>query len=302
MFSSFGKSWRLVKASYGVLKQDKQLLIFPIMSTIGLILVTIAMMFPVALSGILDAVANTDEVTTGQSLLGFIFAFAFYFVTYTVIIFSNTALIGAAMIRLDGGNPTFKDGINVARERLSTIFGWAAISATVGMILNAIQSMIDDSDNPVGQIMGSILVNLVGFAWNLMTFLVIPVFVVENIGPVEAIKRSGSLVKRTWGENVTGTFSMGIIQFLITLAVIFLIGMPLFFLAGSMESTAMLIFAMILLVVIIGAIGIFFSALNGIFQAALYKYAVNDGDTDAVSDFFDPSLIQGAFEAKPVRR
>lgn len=302
MFSSFGKSWRLVKASYGVLKQDKQLLIFPIMSTIGLILVTIAMIFPVALSGILESVASSEEVSGGQSLLGFIFAFLFYFATYTVIIFSNTALIGAAMIRLDGGTPTFKDGINIARERLSTIFGWAAIAATVGMILNTIQSMIDDGDNPIGQIIGSIIVSLVGFAWNLMTFLVIPVFVVENIGPVDAIKRSGFLVKHTWGENITGTFSMGIIQFLISLAVFFLVGLPLFFVAISSESTALFIFAVIVFVTLMGAISIFFSALNGIFQAALYKYAVNDGDTDAISDFFDPSLVAGAFEPKPATR
>lgn len=302
MFASFGRSWRLVKASYGVLKQDKQLLIFPIMSTIGLILVTIVMLFPVALSGILESFASSEEVSSGQAILGFIFTFLFYFVTYTVIIFSNTALIGAAMMRLDGQTPTFADGIRIARERLSTIFGWAAIAATVGMILNAIQSMIDDSDNPIGQIIGSIIVGLVGFAWNLMTFLVIPVFVVENIGPVDAIKRSGFLVKHTWGENVTGTFSMGIIQFLISLAAFFLIGVPLFFLAASSESVALLIFAVVVFVVVMGAIGIFFSALNGIFQAALYKYAVNDGDASTVSEFFDPSLVTGAFEPKPARR
>lgn len=302
MFATFGKSWRLVKASYGVLKQDKQLLIFPIMSTIGLILVTLAMMFPLALSGVLEAVTSSEEVSGGQSFLGFIFAFAFYFATYTVIIFSNTALIGAAMIRLDGGKPTFSDGIRIARERLGTILGWASIAATVGMILNSLQAMIDDSDNIVGQIIGSIVLSLVGFAWNLMTFLVIPVFVVENIGPVDAIKRSGSLVKQTWGENITGTFSMGIIQFLISIAIFLLIGLPLFFLAASTESTALLIFAVVVIVVVMGAVSIFFSALNGIFQAALYKYAVNGGDTEAVSDFFDPSLIAGAFEPKPARR
>lgn len=302
MFSNFGKSWRLVKASYGVLKQDKHLLIFPIISTIGLILVTIAMFFPMALTGIFDAVANEGELSSGQSFLSFVFAFIFYFATYFVIIFSNTALIGAAMIRLDGGTPTVADGIRIARERLTTIMGWAAIAATVGMILNMIQSMVDDSDNPIGQIIGTILVSLVGFAWNLMTFLVIPVFVVENLTPVDAIKRSGSLVKQTWGENITGTFSMGIIQFLISLAVFFLIGLPLFFLVASTESVALLVVGIILFVVIIGGINIFFSALNGIFQAALYKYAVNDGDASTVSEFFDPSLITGAFEPKPARR
>ncbi len=301
MFSSFGRSWRLVKASYSVLKQDKELLWFPVMSTIGLIVVTIAMMLPLAGSGIFGAVEAGEELSSGQSTMAFIFTFLFYFVTYTVIIFSNTALIGAAMIRLDGGDPTVSDGIRIARERLSTILGWAAIAATVGMILQALQNMARESDNIVTQIIGSILVSLVGFAWNLMTFLVIPVFVVENVGPIEAIKRSGAMVKKTWGENITGSFSMGIIQFLIMLAVFLLVGLPLFLLASSMESAFLMVVVVVLVVTLIGAIGIFFSALNGIFQAALYKYAINDGNTEVVSEFFDADMIAGAFQPKAAR-
>jgi hypothetical protein len=298
MFSSFGKSWRLVKASYSVLKQDKELLWFPVASTIGLIVVTIAMMLPLAGSGLIQTIESGNDLSNGQYIVGLIISFMFYFVTYTVIIFSNTALIGAAMIRLDGGDPTVQDGIRIARERLSTIFGWAAIAATVGMILQGLQNMARDSDNIVTQIIGGILVSLAGFAWNLMTFLVIPVFVIENVGPIDAIKRSGSLVKKTWGENITGTFSMGIIQFLIMLAIFLLVGLPLFLLASSIGSGILVIVTIVIVLALVGAVGIFFSALNGIFQAALYKYAVNDGDTAVVSEFFDADMIAGAFQPK----
>ncbi|MFW5692135.1 MAG: DUF6159 family protein, partial [Chloroflexota bacterium] len=151
MFESFSRSWNLVKASYGVLKQDKELLWFPVMSTIGLIIVTIVMMLPLAGTGVFQAVEAGEELSNAQAVTGLIMAFLFYFVTYTVIIFSNTALIGAAMIRLDGGDPTVQDGLRIASERLPVILGWAAIAATVGMILQALQSAARDSENPVTQ-------------------------------------------------------------------------------------------------------------------------------------------------------
>src|SRR5690606_23304734 len=122
-------------------------------------------------------------------------AFLFYFVTYTVIIFSNVAIVGMAMMRLRGEDPTVKDGFRIASEHINAILGYAAISATVGMILNAIRG---DEDNIVGQIVAG----LIGTGWNLITFLVIPVLVIEGVGPIEGIKRSGSLLKSTWGENV----------------------------------------------------------------------------------------------------
>lgn len=302
MFASFGKSWRLVKASYGVLKQDKQLLVFPLASTVALFFVTLMLMLPLAATGILDAAqADGGEVSGGQGMTAFVIMFLFYFINYTIIIFSNTALIGAAMIRLDGGTPTVRDGLNIAQSRLGTILGWAAIAATVGMILQALQNAARDSDNVVTQIIGSILVSLAGFAWNLITFLVIPVYVIENVGPIESIKRSASLLKKTWGENITGSFSMGIIQFLLILAIALLIGLPLFLLAASTGSAIFIGFVVLVMLVLIGGVSIFFSALNAIFQAALYKYAVSDGRDEAVNEFFDAELISGAFEPKPAR-
>lgn len=302
MFASFGRSWRLVKASYGVLKQDKQLMIFPLASTVALFLVTLMLMLPLAATGVLDAAqADGGEVSGGQGFTAFIILFLFYFINYTIIIFSNTALIGAAMIRLDGGTPTVRDGLNIAQSRLGTILGWAAIAATVGMILQALQNAARDSDNIATQIIGSILVSLAGFAWNLITFLVIPVYVIENVGPIESIKRSASLLKKTWGENITGSFSMGIIQFLLILAILLLIGLPLILLAASTGSAIFIGFVMLVMLVLLGGVSIFFAALNAIFQAALYKYAVSDGRDEAVSEFFDPELISGAFEPKPAR-
>jgi len=292
----FGRSIELVKASYTVLRQDKELLVFPFLSTLGLIIVTILFMIPMAATGIFEAATTTTTgadgttetaISNSQAILAFIFMFLFYLVTYTVIIFSNTALIGAALMRLRGEDPTVADGFRIARERMGTIIGYAAISATVGMILQAIRG---DEDNFVGQIVAAII----GTAWNLITFLVIPVLVVENVGPIEAIKRSGSLLKRTWGENVVASFGMGIIQLLAMLAVGAVVGLPMYLIASAIGSTFVTVIAVAIVVIALAAVALFFSALNGIFQAALYNYAT-EGEA---GEFFPAGMVEGAFQHK----
>jgi hypothetical protein len=283
MFETFSRSWELLKASYNVLKQDRELLLFPLFSTLGLILVTIVFAIPLFASGLVEQIANEEELSGGQSMLGLVIAFLFYFVIYTVIIFSNTALIGAAMIRLNGGDPTVRDGFRIASERIGSILGYAAIAATVGMVLNAIR----DRDNILSQIFAGIL----EVAWNLITFLVIPVLVVENVGPIEAIKRSGRYLKRTWGEQVTANFGVGLIIFLASLAALLVIGAPLVLIAQATGSPVIMFLAIAIIVLVVGAINLFGAALTGIFQAALYNYA----SKGSAGEFFDEALVSGAF-------
>lgn len=287
MFETFSRSWQLVKASYGVLRADKELIWFPIMSTIGVIIITIAFSIPLFASGLLDALASeSGTLSQVQTIIGLVIAFLFYFVMYTVVIFSNVALIGAAMIRLNGGDPTVQDGLRIASERIGSILGYAAISATVGMILNAIR----DEDNILSQILAGIL----STAWNLIVFLVIPVLVVENVGPIEAIKRSGNLLKRTWGEQITGSFSIGGLFFLLSLAVMLLIGGPIIALASATGSGVVMFLGIGVVIILLMALNLFGSALNGIFQAALYKYAAEG----TAGEFFPESMVAGAFHHK----
>jgi len=287
MFESFSRSWRLVRASYDVLKQDKELIWFPIVSMVGTIIASIMFIIPLAGTGLLESVAaegGSEEVSGGMTVFGLVLAFIYYFVLYTIIIFSNTALIGAALMRLRGEDPTVRDGFRIASERIGKITGYAAIAATVGMILQAIRG---DEDNIVGQIVGGIL----GIAWNIITFLVIPILVVENVGPIEAIKRSAALMRRTWGEQIAGNFSIGIISFLASLAVLIVVGAPLFLIASATNSGLVVGLAIAIIVLAIMAVNLFFSALGGIFQAALYNYAT-EGES---GEFFPREMLEGAF-------
>ncbi|MGB1288751.1 MAG: DUF6159 family protein, partial [Aggregatilineales bacterium] len=237
MFSKFGNSWQLVKASWAVLKSDKELVWFPIISSITMIIVTIFFLIPIG--AILSAVGFFTGTYdgAGMEIIGFIFTFFFYLVTSIIVIFFNTALIGAAMIRLDGGDPSLADGFNIARSRLGTIVGYALITATVGMILRMIEERLG--------FLGQIISWLGGLAWGMATFLVVPVLVVNDVTPIEAIKRSASLLRETWGEQVIGSFGIGTI-FGIFYMLVIVAGVALIMTFASIESGVLVAVAVVL--------------------------------------------------------
>ena len=210
MFRRLTNSWELVKASWRVLLADKELMIFPVIAFFASLVVMVTFAVPTVLAGLMDTAVASGDV----GVFSYVVAFLFYAVMYFVTIFFNSALVGAAMIRLEGGDPTVRDGLRIATSKLGTIFGYAVIAATVGTILRA----ISERSGAIGRI----VVSLVGFVWNIATFLVVPVLVVENVGPLEAVKRSGSLLKETWGEQIAGNLSVGFIFGLITFGVILL--------------------------------------------------------------------------------
>ena len=288
MFESWGRSWQLVKASWAVLLSDKELLWFPVISGIVTVLICIVMFIPsVVVSVTLFSTGAGEGVT---QVFGFAGLFIFYLVTYTISIYFNTALIGATMIRLDGGDPTMKDGFQIANSRLSKIIGFAAMSATVGVVIRFLQER--------GGLLGNIVSWLGGIAWNLATFLVIPILVTHDIGPIEAVKRSTALLRETWGEQITGNWSIGGI-FAIAYILLVLVGIGLAFFAGAvLESVTGVIAVVSLIVILFVILGIIQGALNGIYQAALYRYA----ESGIAPDNFDISLIQGAFKEKKKKR
>ncbi|WP_202841346.1 DUF6159 family protein [Luteimonas saliphila] len=262
MFDKFSRSWDLVKASASVLRSDKELMLFPVISGLVTLVVLATFLLPMfALRIFAD----------GFGVGGVVFGFAFYFVQYSVMIFFNCALVGAAMIRLDGGDPTLGDGFRAARARIPAILGYAAIAATVGVLLQGLKQ----KDNFLVRLMGSVL----GAAWTLATFLVVPVLVSRDIGPIDALKQSVSLLKRTWGENAVGQVGIGAAFGLITAAVA-IVGFGLAFLAAQASfALAIVVGAVALLAVLL--VGVYQAALSGIYSAALYRYAVSHETPDA---------------------
>jgi hypothetical protein len=276
MFEKFSRSWELVKASASVLRSDKELMLFPVLSGLATLIVLATFLVPAFALRIFDG---------GVGIGGAVFGFLFYFCQYSVIIFFNCALVGAAMIRLDGGDPTVADGFAAARARLPAIFGYAAIAATVGVLLQALKGK---DNNIVVRLIGSGL----GVAWTLATFLVVPVLVSRDIGPIDALKQSITLLKRTWGENAIGNVGIGAAFGLITFAAV-LAGVGLTMLAAQ-ASVGLAIGVGALCVLGVLLLGIYQAALTSIYSAALYRYAMSH-ETPAG---FEGAHLERAFVAK----
>ena len=282
MFERFSRSWSLIKASAGVLAQDKELLVFPLLSAICTLLVVAAFALPALGLGVLDGLRDGGR---GISVLAYVLAFLFYLAQYFVIFFFNSALVGAALMRLEGGNPSLRDGLRIASGKVVPILGYAAIAATVGLVLRSLQER--------SGWLGRLVVGMLGVAWTLASFLVVPVLVSRDVGPIEAIKESATLLKRTWGENLIGRGGVGLVFGLIFVAMAVLA--VALIVAAAMSGSAVLIGTVVAVVIIAFLLmALIHAALSGIYAAALYRFAM--GVESSVG--FDGGLLQQAFARK----
>ncbi|HEX4852910.1 MULTISPECIES: DUF6159 family protein [Arenimonas] len=277
MFDRLARSWTLVKASAAVLRSDKELLLFPVISGIATLLVAASFAVPVIGLRLFEG----GEIGP----LGAVVGFLFYLCQYFVIFFFNTALVGAAMIRLEGGDPTVADGLRIARSKLGVILGYAAIAATVGLLLKA-------ASERAGAF-GKILIGLLGMAWTVGTFLVVPILVTRDVGPIDAVKESMTLLKRTWGENVAGNVGIGLAFGLLTTAVV-IVSIAMVIGAAALGGGKLALVAVVLAVIAVASVAVIQAALSGVYSAAVYRYAV---DGQAPQGFAGDQL-QAAFRPK----
>jgi hypothetical protein len=284
MAGKFARSWALMKASATVLRSDKSLLLFPLLSGACTLLVAASFLIPVALMLIGGEHAGQDfqqRMSVGTYLL----MFAFYLVQYFVIIFFQTALTGVALMHLRGEPTSVAAGFALARSRLPHILGYALIAATVGLLLRMVQERLG--------LIGRLVVGFLGLAWTVATFLVVPILASEDVGPVDAVQRSVALLKRSWGENLIGNGGIGVVfGLLMVLAV--LLSAVLIGGAVAMQSVVAIVVAAVVVVLGFVLLGLVQSSLQGIYAAALYRYA----EVGEASVGFDQALLQQAFAPK----
>ena len=277
MFDRLSHSWELAQASAKVLKSDRELLWFPVMSLLATLVVLASFALPIIGLELLPR-----DGATGMAW--WVIGFLFYLSQYFVIFFFNSALVGAALMRLDGQDPTLRDGLRIAAQKIVPILGYAAIAATVGVVLRAIEERAG--------FLGKLVTGLLGMAWTVATFLTVPLLVSKDIGPVDAVKESAMLLKKTWGQNLAGNVGIGLVFGLASFAVM-LVGIGLAVMIFSTSPPLAVTIGVATAVAVLG-LGVYQAALTGVYAAALYRFSAQD----QLSTGFDAALLQSAFEKK----
>lgn len=279
MFSTIQRSYSIFKQSLSVLRKDKEILIFPLLSGIFTIIAMVGLISGGVMTGFFQRFLNSGDRGLANNIVAYAALFVWYFVSWFIVLFFNVAVVACARIRLEGGDPTTADGFRAARENLKAIVMWALISATVGLILR----MIADRSKLVGQIIAKIL----GAAWAITTYFVVPVMIFEKRGPRESMKSSTELISRTWGESLVAAAGVGI--------TIMLLGMGglAFPILGVLISPTAAVVGLGIMVVYWLVLAIVSSALTGIYRTGLYLYAKEGRPMQGFGDDFVRTAFAG---------
>lgn len=269
----------IAKASWSVLKAEKELAVLPVLGFL-------------ATAVVMGAFAGLAFITVGQTTtagttdynptpLTYAVGVIAYFVATAIGMFFLAALVSGAHQRLTGGEASIGSALSGAAKRFPQLLAWSALVATVGLILQAIEERAG--------FVGVIVANLVGMAWQIVTWLAVPVIIVEGTGPIASLKSAAGLFKKTWGENLIAQGGLGLLGFLVALPGI-VVGLGLV----AIGEPATFVLGTAVLVLWVAAVAIVISSLNGIFRTALYLYA----STGEVPQAFPRESIESAFRTK----
>jgi hypothetical protein len=291
MFESIGRSFEITKLSFNVVRQDKELFLFPILAGFFSLIYIIALIFPVLFTDIIAKAIGEKAFEIAQ--------YAIYFVVYlglaVIATFFNVCVVYTTKKRFEGGNSSVGEAISFAFSRIHLIILWGIVSATVGLILRLIENATEKA-GAAGQLIGRIVVAILGGAWGIMTIFVVPAMVYDGLGPKGAIQKSLGVLSKTWGESLMRHFALGFAQMsFVILGVI--IGIILMIATASISPMVSIIILGLVVLYVIGVV-LLFQILNNIFNTALYVYA----DKGIVPSAYPQELLQNAFKAKQKKK
>ena len=253
-----GNTWQLAKTSWAVLKKDRELLWIPVLSFLAsaAVIVVVLLLTFLTLSTTSSGGDTTTEFNPAMVVLFVVAAMALG----VIGVFFNGALVAGAHERLTGGDPTVRSSVGRAFARIGGLVPWAIITTTVGLVLQALRDRAGW--------LGRIVTHMLDMAWQVVTFLTVPAIIIDNLGAIEALKRSASLLRQTWGENLAARVGFGILGFVLIIPAAVLAGV--FIASGSGVLAAV---GIIIAVTWLAVVMVVLTALNAIFQTALYLYA-----------------------------
>jgi len=275
----FRNTIELAKTSWSVLKKDRELLWFPVMSFFASIAVIVVVAIPMIAMVDTTTSATGDQTTVNPlaAVLGILAAMTLSMVA----VFFNGALVAGAHERMTGGDPTVKSSLNRAFSRISGLLPWALLTATVGLVLQALRERAGW--------LGRIVVDMIGMAWDVATFLVVPAVIIDELGAIDGLKRSSSLLKQTWGENLAARVGFGLLGLALIIPAVILVAI-----GAATGVGAFLAVTIIAAVAWVAVVMVTLTALNAVFQTALYMYATSG----SMPSGFESSPLGQSFERR----
>jgi len=286
--NAFSRSWMITKLTFAVINKDRELIWFALLSFIFSSIFAVTMIFPAVVPALMENGFSQDSL----EIFEYVILFLTYFGLAFIATFFNVCVVYTTKIRFEGGNATFSESIRFAFSRIGVIVQWSLLSASVGLLLRILHNLASNLGK-VGQIVANILIALLGMAWSIITIFVVPVLVYENIGPIDALKKSTQVIKKTWGESLIKNIGLGLIQVLTFFLIIALAGALTYGLISVLETTGLLIGIAIGAVLLLFT-GLIFTVASTIFNTALYVYANNN----LVAPGFQEDVVKGAFRQK----
>jgi hypothetical protein len=286
--NAFSRSWMITKLTFSVINKDRELLWFAVLSFVFSTIFSVAMIFPSVVVALMDRGFSQESLEAYE----YVMIFLTYFGLAFIATFFNVCVVYTAKVRFEGGNATFDESLRFAFSRIGLIAQWSLISASVGLLLRLLHQLASNFGK-VGQIVANILISLLGMAWSILTIFVIPVMVYEGLGPIDAIKKSASVIKHTRGESLIKAIGLGIVRFLVFLMIILLTVALTYGLANAFDVTGILVGIGVGVLLLLLA-GLVFTVANTIFNVALYVYANNK----MVAAGFDEDTMRNAFRLK----
>ncbi len=286
--NALSRSWMITKLTFGVINKDRELLWFALLSFIFSALFAVVMIFPSIIPALMKKGFSQESLEVYQ----YVIIFLTYFGLAFIATFFNVCVVYTTKIRFEGGNATFGESIKFAFTKLPLIFQWSLLSATVGLLLRILQQLASNLGK-IGQLVANILIGILGMAWSIVTIFVVPVLVYESLGPIDALKKSTQVIKKTWGESLIKALGLGLVQFLVFVMVILASAAFSFVLSSAFDTVGLLIGisvgALLLLLT-----GLVFTVASTIFNTALYVYANNN----LLASGFNEEVVKGAFKQK----
>ena len=288
----FARSREITRLSLGVLKKDKEMLWFPFLASIFSLAYSIGLLFPTVISYLLLDGGDVQSMEAIQ----YVWVFVTYLGLAFIATFFNVCVVYTTKTRFEGGDATFGDSIRFAFSRLHMIFMWSLLSATVGLLLYMLDTLAQKSGQ-VGKVLIGILRSILAMAWNIITIFVVPGMVYYRLSPFDAIKKSGKVLKKTWGESIVRHYGMGLMRFLVfLLGVVLTVGVGFAFnlLMPTYWIWITIGFALLYFVIT----GLLFNVLNQVYNTALFVYA----DSGKIPRGFKAEYVKQGFKASKAAR